>query len=99
MTVNEKIESDKIVLEVEGKIDSMTTPQLQDAILLSLQKMKNLEVDFAGVNYISSAGLRALLMGVKTAQAKQGSMVLLNVAEPVQEIFKMTGFSNIFVIK
>ena len=97
MTVNEKIESDKIVLEVEGKIDSMTTPQLQDAILLSLQKMKNLEVDFAGVNYISSAGLRALLMGVKTAQAKQGSMVLLNVAEPVQEIFKMTGFSNIFV--
>lgn len=99
MTINEKIESDKIVLEVEGKIDSMTTPQLQDAILLSLQKMKNLEVDFAGASYISSAGLRALLMGVKTAQSKQGSMVLLNVAEPVQEIFKMTGFSDIFVIK
>ena len=99
MTVNERIENDKIVLEVEGKVDRLTTQQLQDAILLSLQKMRQLEIDFGGVSYISSAGLRALLMGQKTAQSKQGRMVLTNVTEPVQEIFKMTGFSSFLEIQ
>ena len=99
MTVNEKIESDKIVLEVEGKVDRLTTQQLQDAILLALQKMSQLEIDFGGVSYISSAGLRALLMGQKTAQSKQGRMVLKNVTEPVMEIFNMTGFSSFLEIQ
>lgn len=99
MTVNERIENNKIVLEVEGKVDRLTTQQLQDAILLSLQKMSQLEIDFGGVSYISSAGLRALLMGQKTAQSKQGRMVLTNVTEPVQEIFNMTGFSSFLEIQ
>ncbi len=71
MNINETIGEDKIVLTVEGRVDRTTTPQLQDVILLALQKMSCLEVDFAGVDYISSAGLRALPMGHKTAQAKQ----------------------------
>ena len=54
MTVNERMESDKIVLEVEGKVDRLTTQTLQDAILLALQKMSQLEIDFGGVSYISS---------------------------------------------
>ena len=99
MTINEKIESDKIVLEVEGKVDRLTTQQLQDAILLALQKMNQLEIDFGGVNYISSAGLRALLMGQKTAQSKQGRMYLTKVTEPVQEIFNITGFSSFLEIQ
>ncbi|MBP3261242.1 STAS domain-containing protein [Pseudobutyrivibrio sp.] len=99
MTINEKIESDKIVLEVEGKVDRLTTQQLQDAILLALQKMRQLEIDFGGVNYISSAGLRALLMGQKTAQSKQGRMYLTKVTEPVKEIFNITGFSSFLEIQ
>ena len=99
MTINEKIESDKIVLEVEGKVDRLTTQQLQDAILLALQKMSQLEIDFGGVNYISSAGLRALLMGQKTAQSKQGRMYLTKVTEPVKEIFNITGFSSFLEIQ
>jgi len=99
MTVNERMESDKIVLEVEGKVDRLTTQTLQDAILLALQKMSQLEIDFGGVSYISSAGLRALLMGQKTAQSKQGRMYLTKVTEPVQEIFNMTGFSNFLEIQ
>ena len=95
MTINEKIEGDKIILEVEGKVDSLTNQQLQDAILLALQKMNNLIIDFKGVNYISSAGLRALLMGQKTAQAKRGKMVLCNVSEAVKSIFDVTGFTEI----
>ena len=99
MTIKEKIESDKIVLEVEGKVDRLTTQQLQDAILLALQKMSQLEIDFGGVNYISSAGLRALLMGQKTAQSKQGRMYLTKVTEPVKEIFNITGFSSFLEIQ
>lgn len=99
MTINEKIEGDKIILEVEGKIDSLTTQQLQDAILLSLQKMSNLVLDFRGVNYISSAGLRALLMGQKTATSKQGTMVLCNVSDTVKGIFEMTGFLKILELE
>ena len=99
MTINEKIESDRIVLVVEGRVDRTTTQQLQDAILLSLQKMSQLEIDFEGVGYISSAGLRALLMGHKTAQSKQGRMYLTKVTEPVQEIFNMTGFDSFLEIK
>ena len=99
MTINEKIESDKIVLEVEGKVDRLTTQQLQDAILLALQKMNQLEIDFGGVNYISIAGLRALLMGQKTAQSKQGRMVLCNVTDPVKDIFNITGFSSFLEIQ
>ena len=99
MTINEKIESDKIVLEVEGKVDRLTTQQLQDAILLALQKMRQLEIDFGGVNYISSAGLRALLMGQKTAQSKQGRMYLTKVTEPVKEIFNITGFRSFLEIQ
>ncbi len=99
MTINEKIEGDKIVLVVDGKVDKLTTQQLQDAILLALQKMSQLEIDFGGVNYISSSGLRALLMGQKTAQSKQGRMYLTNVTAPVKEIFDMTKFSNFLEIQ
>ena len=99
MTINEKLENDRVVLEVTGKVDRMTTPQLQDAILLSLQKMSQLEINFAGVNYISSAGLRALLMGHKTAQSKQGRMYLTQVSDSVKEIFKMTGFESFLEIE
>ena len=99
MTINEKIEEDKIILEIEGKVDSLTTPQLQDAILLSLQKMSHLVLDCEGLNYISSAGLRALLMGEKTAQSKQGTMVLRNVSPTVLSILEMTGFIKILEIE
>lgn len=99
MKITEKVLENKILMEVEGRVDTVTSPELQNAILLSLQKMPNLEIDFSKVAYISSAGLRSLLMGHKTASSKQGEMVLTHVPDVVMEVFATTGFNTIIKIK
>lgn len=88
-----------IRLLVEGRVDTNTSPQLQQAILNAFQKSKDVVVDFLNVPYISSAGLRALLIGQKTAASKGGSMKLTNVSEVVMNILEMSGFSKILKIE
>lgn len=79
-------------------MDTLSAPQLQAAILQAFQSEKKVTLDFSGVPYISSAGLRALLIGQKTATAKGGSMMLRNVSEMVMNVLDMSGFSNILNI-
>lgn len=83
-----------ITLDVAGRIDAMSSPELQNKILLCLQKMSILEVNFEKVEYISSAGLRVLLLGHKTAASKGGKMTILNVNSIVGEILRTTGFDK-----
>ena len=86
------------VLKIVGRLDTTTAPELEKAINNEGDALKNLVLDFEGIDYISSAGLRVLL----TAQKKmnvQGSMELINVSESVMDIFEMTGFADILVIK
>ena len=85
-------------LMVDGRVDTTTSPQLQQAILNAFQKKNDVVIDFLNVPYISSAGLRALLIGQKTAASKGGSMKLTNVSDAVREVFNMTGFSGILTI-
>ena len=98
MTVNEVKLEDVIRLDVEGRVDTTTAPQLQQAILTAFQKTKTLEVNFEKVEYTSSAGLRALLIGEKTAKSKGGSMTITGANEAVVEVFKVTGFINILTM-
>jgi len=95
MRVTETKADDKIILAIEGRVDTTTAPELQNSILAAFQKGNHLVVDFAEVAYISSAGLRSLLIGQKTAASKGGTMVLTNVSDAVMEIFDTTGFSDI----
>lgn len=88
-----------IQLSVEGKVDTITAPQLQQAILTAFQKAKNVVLDMEQVGYMSSAGLRALLLGTKTASSKGGSLTLIHVQDAVMQVFKVTGFSNILKIE
>ncbi len=90
---------DNIRLLVEGRVDTTTAPTLQEAILSAFQKNNNIVIDFLNVAYVSSAGLRALLIGQKTAQSKGGSMVITNVSDSVMEVFTVTGFKGILTIK
>lgn len=99
MTITETRTPEKVTLAVEGRVDTNTSPELQDAILKAFQKGNCLELDFAQLDYISSAGLRALLLGHKTASSKGGSMLIRNVNEDVMEIFEDTGFSDVFSIE
>ena len=98
MNINIKNENGITLIALEGRLDTTTAPELEKAINDEGEALKSLVLDFGGVDYISSAGLRVLL----TAQKKmnvQGSMELTNVGDAVMDIFEMTGFADILVIK
>lgn len=99
MEVKELKKEDRIILDISGRVDATNSSVLQNAILLAFQKMKTVELDFANVQYIASAGLRALMIGQKTAMSKGGIMVVRNVSDMVMEVFEMTGFSDILTIE
>ncbi|MCI5934005.1 MAG: STAS domain-containing protein [Lachnospiraceae bacterium] len=99
MNISETRSGDVIQIKIDGRVDTTTSPQLQNAILLAFQKGNKLVLDFSDVEYVSSAGLRALLIGQKTANSKGGSMTLLHVADAVLQVFKMSGFSGILHIE
>lgn len=94
MTI-EEIKGDNLVqLNVEGRIDAMTANDFQNAILKAFQKSSNVILDMRQVPYISSAGLRGLMIGQKTAMSKRGRFTLINVGEAVMEILRVTGLDN-----
>jgi anti-anti-sigma factor len=86
------------VLEVDGRVDTNTSPRLQDAILLALQTEKHVKVDFAKVPYLSSAGLRALLLGHKQAISKGARMELSNPTDFVASVLRSVGFDKVLTI-
>ncbi len=99
MTLTETRNDSTIQIRIEGRVDTTTAPQLQQAILTAFQKGSKLILDFEQVEYISSAGLRALLIGQKTAMSKGGSMVMVHVREMVMSVLEMSGFSGILQIE
>ncbi len=99
MTTEEIKADNKIQLNVEGKIDTMTCTDFQDTILKTFQKTSHLIINMEKVQYISSAGLRALFLGQKTAASKGGSLIIINVPESVQDVFRVTGFQKVLDIR
>lgn len=97
MTITKNKDNNKLTIVVEGKIDSTTAPELEKEFR-ELEGINELVIDLEKVDYVSSAGLRAMLVANKT-MAKQGSLVLVNLCEMVKEVFDMTGFTDIFEIK
>ena len=98
MNINIEKENGTTIIKIEGRLDTTTAPELEKSINDEGDALKNLVLDFKGVDYISSAGLRVLL----TAQKKmnvQGHMELVSVSEAVMDIFEMTGFADILEIK
>ena len=98
MTINKTEENGKISFVLDGKLDTYTAPRLQDVLIPSFDEAKKIELDFTKVSYVSSSGLRVLLMGQKTAQSKEASMTICCVTEEIREIFKMTGFDTLLTI-
>ena len=98
MNINIEKDNGATVIKLDGRLDTTTAPELENAINGEGDELKSLVLDFMGVDYISSAGLRVIL----TAQKKmnvQGKMELINVSESVMDIFEMTGFADILVIR
>lgn len=87
-----------LTLAIQGRIDTTTAPQLEAELKSDIDGVTELYLDFAGVEYISSAGLRVLLSTQKL-MSRQGKMVLSHVNESVMEVFEVTGFSDILTIE
>ena len=98
MTIEIKRKADETVIKLVGRLDTTTAPALDKTINDDIEGTKNLVIDLAGLEYISSAGLRVLLSAQKKQQ-RVGSMKLLNVCESVMEVFEITGFADILVIE
>jgi anti-anti-sigma factor len=99
MTIESITQGEEIILKVDGRIDTNTSGDLQNKIISTFQSTNKVVVDFENVAYISSAGLRALLLGHKTAMSKSGYLKIVNVGETAMEVFGSTGFSDILTIE
>ena len=98
MNIRSKQENDALTLALEGRLDTATAPELEACLKEVLKDVRELTFDMSQLEYISSAGLRVLLAAQKTMK-KQGSLKLTGVSEVVQEIFDITGFSDILTIE
>lgn len=99
MTITKLQNGNAVTLQVEGRVDTNTSPELQKAILESFQGAVKLTLDLEKVVYISSAGLRALLLGQKTAASKGAAMELIHVAPTVKTVLDSVGFSKILTLR
>ena len=98
MIINTIREGGKLTIMPEGRLDTMTSPELEKELESSLEGVSELIMDFSGVEYISSAGLRVLLFAQKVMN-RQGEMKLFRVNSTVMDILEVTGFTDILTIE
>ncbi len=98
MTIGKNRTGTALTLTPEGRLDTVTAPELEAAIAENAEGVTELTLDFAKLDYISSAGLRVLLSAQKRMSAA-GKMTVKNVNETIAEIFEITGFSDILTVE
>ena len=98
MNIEKVCNNNEAILKVSGRLDTTTAPSLETSVVETVAECEQLVLDFAGLEYISSAGLRVILKAQK-AMAAKGGMKLLHVNETIMEIFEITGFSDILTIE
>ena len=98
MTIEKTLNGAELTLTLNGRLDTITAPQLENELKASLPGVELLVLDFADLAYLSSAGLRVLL-GAQKQMNKQGDMVVRNVNETIAEIFDVTGFCDVLTIE
>lgn len=99
MTIEIKQEDGFSILSLDGRIDSNTSNDLQDKISECFDEGNQILLDFKNVSYISSAGLRVLLMGQKNANTRKGTFELSNVSDQVMKILETVGFTKILTFR
>ena len=99
MTVKLMKQGEDAVLFLEGRIDTVTAPEAQEALLPMVDEFGKLTLDFDKVSFVRSAGLRVLLMLQKKCNAQGKEMKLVHVKSSIMEVFDMTGFSGMLNIE
>ena len=98
MTITKELNGTELKIAVEGRLDTMTAPELEAELNQNLETAESLTLDFSKLEYISSAGLRVLLSAHKIMSSK-GGMKVTHVNEIVSEVFEVTGFADILTIE
>lgn len=98
LKITKQADGSTLTVKVEGRVDSNTAVELDRALNGALDGITKLILDFERLEYISTAGLRALLIAQKTMN-QQGTIVIRNVSGAVKEIFEVTGFTDMLMIE
>ncbi|WP_197026855.1 STAS domain-containing protein [Butyrivibrio sp. FCS014] len=83
---------------LEGMLDTKTAPQLSEAIITPISELEEINLDFAKLEYLTSAGLRVILEAQQEMDDKNGKLTIKNVNEEIMEVFEMTGFVDVLTI-
>ena len=94
MTINVERDFELVTLEITGRLDTTTAPNLEAVINELSEDIKELVFDMSGVEYISSAGIRVVLGAYKKINSNLGTMRIEKANEIVHEVFEMTGLSQ-----
>ena len=97
MEIRKERTGNALTLSLSGRLETTTAPALDAVVKTELNDVDALTFDLAGLEYISSAGLRVLLSAQKTMN-KQGTMRVCGASEIVREIFDITGFTEILTV-
>ncbi len=97
MTIKKVKDGDKLTVKIEGRVDTLTAPELDKELSGEYDGLKELVLDVSQVDYISSAGLRVFLMAQRTMN-KQGEMTVSGANQDVIDIFEATGFDDILTL-
>lgn len=99
MTLDQERRDDILILRPVGRLDSASSPDLERAVLEALDGgTKRMVFDLADMDYVSSAGLRVILLAGKKLRAGQGKLALAGMRETVREVFEMSGFLTLFAV-
>ena len=99
MNITKTAEGEKLTVALEGRLDTLTAPELEESLSSALEGIKELVLDLSGLEYLSSAGLRVVLSTFKTVSAAEGKMTICNANEMVSKVFELTGFGNFIAIE
>lgn len=98
MEINKVKEGSSLTLNLKGRLDTTTAPELEAELNANVEGVTDLVFDFAELEYISSAGLRVLLAAQKIMN-RQGNLTVKNANSDIKEVFEITGFSDILNIE
>lgn len=99
MTITQEFNDKQWVIALEGRLDTNTSPELEDFLREEPEDLEGLTLDFDSLEYISSAGLRVVLLALKKMNKARKPMKIVNVSDPVYEVFEMTGFVDMMDIE
>lgn len=98
MLIHQSREADQITLTIEGRLDTMTAPELENVLGEIPNAVSDLVLNMTNLEYVSSAGLRVILKAQKV-MSRRGTMTLTGVNESIMEVFEITGFADILTFE